>query len=373
MNKNDLKIYIQKKDEDFKNENKTEYQIPTYDPHTHYLEISRSKYFKGLTVLRHIIKMVSMMYWTHEQGAFNVDLFMMTPSVSSPMGPGSDSEAVLIKFGEQNTYLVDSSQFGFEPILLGGGIKKVFCYLPSMRGENYDKRHINQFYHCEAEIIGTMDDLIPQIEGYVTYLSEMLLSMPMILSLISKDAHRTKEILEKITTKGFFEKINFDEAIELLKENGFESLVNFTEHGADISNRGEIELMRIMGTELPIWIQYFDRDRVAFYQKPIPGNTNKTINSDLLFPPLVNNSFGGEIIGCGQRQDSYDEMMESIQRQGLHHENYEWYLNLRNQDNYQTTSGFGIGLERFITWILCHDDIKDAILYPRLKNIKSHP
>ena len=126
MNKHDLKTYIQKNDEDFKNEDKTEYQIPLYDPNTHYLEISRSKYFKGLTILRHVIKMASMAYWTHEQGAFNVDLFMMTPSVSSPMGPGSDSEAVLIKFGEQNTYLVDSSQFGFEPILLRGGIKKVF-------------------------------------------------------------------------------------------------------------------------------------------------------------------------------------------------------------------------------------------------------
>ena len=71
------------------------------------------------------------------------------------MGPGSDSEVIPIKFGKYNSFLVDSSQFGFEPLLLNK-LDKVYCYLPSMRGENPDKRHLNQFFHCEAEIKGTL-------------------------------------------------------------------------------------------------------------------------------------------------------------------------------------------------------------------------
>ena len=115
--------------------------------------------------------------------AKNVDLFMMTPSVSSPMGPGSDSEAIQIKFGNLNTNLVDSSQFGFEPLLLNG-FDKVYCYLPSMRGENPDKRHLNQFFHCEAEIKGTLNDLIPIIETYIKTLCETVLLMPNIIDKI---------------------------------------------------------------------------------------------------------------------------------------------------------------------------------------------
>ncbi|MCR4278536.1 MAG: hypothetical protein NUV81_01385, partial [bacterium] len=75
----------------------------------------------------------------------------------------------------------------------------------------------------------------------------------------------------------------------------------------------------------------------------------------------------------GQRQDNYQEMVDSLTRQNIYLEPYEWYMNLRKLPDYKTTSGFGLGIERFITWILCRDDIKDAILYPRLKDIETYP
>ncbi len=66
-------------------------------------------------------------------------------------------------------------------------------------------------------------------------------------------------------------------------------------------------------------------------------------------------------------------MRESLRRQNIKSKHYEWYINLRNLPNYKTTSGFGLGIERFITWALCRDDIKNVIVYPRLKNIKTYP
>ena len=92
--------------------------IPSYDPKTHVIELTRSPYYRALVVLRHHLRAVSDYYFTTIYGAKNLDLFMLTPSVSSPMGPGSDSEAIQIEFGNLRTYLVDSSQFGFEPLLL---------------------------------------------------------------------------------------------------------------------------------------------------------------------------------------------------------------------------------------------------------------
>ena len=104
-----------------------ELRPPEYDSNTYHLDITRNPYFDALILLRHYIKRTSDEYFSNIVGAKNVDLFMLTPSVSSPMGYGSDSEAVPIKFGNQLTYLVDSSQFGFEPLLFQGN-NKLYCY-----------------------------------------------------------------------------------------------------------------------------------------------------------------------------------------------------------------------------------------------------
>ena len=359
-------------DKKFENCDKEDFKLPKYNSKTHYIEITNSRYFEALSILRHAIKKSSDFYWAEIQSAINVDLFMMTPSISSPMGPGSDSEAVSIEFGRLSTYLVDSSQFGFEPIIMGG-INKVYCYLPSMRGENPDKRHLNQFYHCEVECRGELNQLKPQIEGYVKFLSKTLITMKNIVSLLSLDSDKTFKALESIVRQEKFLEIEFDDAIRILEENGFQECINITKYGKDINSKGEFELMNSLNTNLPVWVKNYDRDRVAFYQKPSPLNDDKVINADLIFPSLTENSFSGEIIGCGQRQDNYEEMVESLRRQGISSDTYEWYMNLRKLPNYSVTSGFGLGIERFITWSLCRDDIKDSILYPRLKNVLSHP
>lgn len=372
MNEDFLKESVRKSDANFFLVEKSFFELQKYDPATHYLELTQSGYFRALLALRNHIKSASDFYFSSKQGATNVDLFMMTPSISSPMGPGSDSETIPITFGELHTYLVDSSQFGFEPLLMNG-IDRVYCYLPSMRGEDPDKRHLNQFFHCEAEINGSLKELIPIIEGYVKSLCDTLTWMPNIVERISKNPEATRAMLSRTLTTPSFKQITFDDAIETLKKSDVLGLFTETEHGRDMSSGGEIELMRILGMNTPLWVTSYDRDRVAFYQKPDSGDLNKVINADLLFPPIIEGSFGGEVVGCGQRQDSAREIYESLRRQGISSEPYEWYINLRRLPMYSTTSGFGLGVERFITWILARDDIKDTIIYPRLKNVITYP
>jgi len=368
----DLRKQIKNDDVKFKDVNPRSFILPIYDPNTHYLELTRSGYFKALITLRHYIKVSSDYYFGVECGAKNIDLFMLTPSISSPMGPGSDSEPIPIKFGKYDSNLVDSSQFGFEPLLLNG-IDKVYCYLPSMRGEKPDKRHLNQFFHCEAEIKGGIEQLIPIIEGYIRVLAEDLLLMPNILEKLSLNHKKTVSSLNKILELKKFPEVTFDDAINALIESGNRNLVNFTEFGRDISSEGEIKLAEVFNFKSPFWVRNYDRDRVAFYQKPDLKNSEKVLNADLIFPPIIKGSFGGEIVGCGQRQDNVEEMLDSLSRQKISPEPYEWYINLRKLPNYQITSGFGLGIERFITWSLCRDDIKDAITYPRLKDVQTYP
>lgn len=361
---------IQKLDKSYENKDKADFKMPVYDGQTHYIEVAKSPYFQALSIFRHYIKRSSDIFWGEMQEAYNIDLFMITQSVSSPMGPGSDSKAIEIKFGESNAYLVDSSQFGFEPLLMNE-IKKVYCYLPSMRDENPNARHLNQFYHCEAEISGSLKDLKPQIEDYIRFLAKTIISMPNILNLLSNDAKVSIKKLNLLLKTEKFQEIEFDDAINLLKKSGSGNLVNETDFGRDITSEGEIELLKLLKIDCPIWVNHYDRDRVAFYQKPY--KKNKVINADLLFPPVIENSFGGEIVGSGQRQDKVNEIYESLSRQNLDSKPYEWYINLRKLKNYKSTSGFGLGIERFIAWVLCKNKIQDVILYPRIKNSISFP
>lgn len=341
---------------------------PLYNAESYVEDVVKDKYFAALAIVRHYVKLASDAYWS-EAGAFNMDLFMLTPSASSPMGPGSDSEVISIQFGKYHTNLTDSSQFGFEPLMFH--LDKAYCYLPSMRGENPDARHLNQFFHCEAEMVGTLDELLPSVEGYVRALAKTLVALTPIIELMSIDFSKTEQALQNIIHSKSFNKKTFEEVYPWLQENpSHHSVSNF---GRNITNSGEVALAQAVGDGLPMWLSNYDRDTVAFYQKPNPKNTDSVINADLIFAPIIEGGFGGEIVGSGQRQDNPEEIAESLERQEISAEPYEWYINLRKQPNYKITSGFGLGIERFIAWALGYSDIKDVIHYPRLKNVKTLP
>lgn len=349
--------------------------MPPYSPATYHRDISRSHYFDTLIVLRHFLQAMSHHYFGVEQGAKQVDLFMMTSTVSSPMGPGSDSEPIRISFGGLDTCLVDSSQFGFEPLLFQR-LEKVYCYLPSMRGEEPDHRHLNQFYHCEAEIVGELGTVMTMVEGYVQRLAHMLLAASPMIDRLSDHPDASRAAIEQLANSGALPRISFDDAVKLLCSlPAADAYVRVTPHGRDITSQGELELLRRLGYGmLPVWITHFDRDRVPFYQKPSGLNPNTVENADLLFPALVDGSFGGEVVGAGERQDSADEILKSLARQNdISPEPYAWYIDLRRQPGYRTTSGFGLGIERFIAWALAKPSIRDVSLYPRLKGVQTYP
>lgn len=345
---------------------------PDYDPKTHYLRVADSEYFHYISELRHKIHIATDEYWSSKQNATSIDLFMLTPSISSPMGPSSDSEAIPIHFGGLDTFLVDSAQFGLEPLLLNG-FEKVYCYLPSLRGEDFDNRHLNQFYHCEAEINGSLEELIPLIDEYVKHLLKMLLENDKLISLLSANYEVTKKAIYDSLAQQDFPRISFDDAVNLLEDNGKGNLIVYSDSGRSFSTSAEIELAVILDHKAPFWVYGYDRDTVPFYQKPDPKNSERVLNADLIFPPILKNAFGGEGVGCGQRQDSEPEMFTSLKRQGISGEAYEWYIHMRTLPQYKTTSGFGLGIERFMAWILGRDNIRDMILYPRLKGIKTLP
>ena len=58
-------------------------------------------------------------------------------------------------------------------------------------------------------------------------------------------------------------------------------MVTFTKFGRDLTSAGELKLAEVLEFDIPFWIKNYDRDRVAFYHKPMPNDLNKVLNADM--------------------------------------------------------------------------------------------
>ena len=75
----------------------------------------------------------------------------------------------------------------------------------------------------------------------------------------------------------------------------------------------------------------------------------------------------GRWVGGGEREDSLDNLVARIHEHKLPMEAFEWYLDLRRYGSVPH-SGFGMGIERTLTWICGIEHLRETIPFPRLLN-----
>ncbi|NMC44741.1 MAG: asparagine--tRNA ligase, partial [candidate division Zixibacteria bacterium] len=66
-----------------------------------------------------------------------------------------------------------------------------------------------------------------------------------------------------------------------------------------------------------------------------------------------------------QREDDYDKLLARIREEKLPEQAYGWYLDLRKYGSVPH-SGFGLGIERTVTWLAGIHHIREAIPFPRM-------
>jgi asparaginyl-tRNA synthetase len=98
----------------------------------------------------------------------------------------------------------------------------------------------------------------------------------------------------------------------------------------------------------------------AFYMKPDPEHPELALGVDVLAPEGY-----GEIIGGGERATDYDFLVDQIKKHNLPQEAFEWYLDLRRYGSVPH-GGFGMGIERVVSWICGLEHLREAIPYPRM-------
>ena len=75
----------------------------------------------------------------------------------------------------------------------------------------------------------------------------------------------------------------------------------------------------------------------------------------------------GEIVGGGQREESLVRLEAAIAEHNLPKEAFEWYLDLRRYGTFPH-AGFGLGIERTVSWICGLPHVRETIPFPRMLN-----
>jgi asparaginyl-tRNA synthetase len=322
-----------------------------------YLRALSDPWFRDLVALQDAITTATYDFFGGK-GMRTLHMPITTGSISSPMGLGSDSKPVSIDLFGVPTYLADSMQFMLE---YGCRLHQAGCYylMPSFRGEDPDETHLCQFYHSEAEIPGTLDDVIALVEGYLRSMTSAILdSCGEIISRRSDP----RRLLGLAQLGGSLPRVTVDEALRLLDGRSGMSRVN--DAGVRVLTRaGEQALIAKFGGF--VWLTHPTHLSVPFYQAFADPEGRTAAAADLLFGM-------GETVGSGQRHQTGDDLLLAFQRHGVDPEAYDWYLQMRNAYPMQT-SGFGLGVERYLCWLLDHKDIRDMQILPRVNGVEIIP
>ena len=283
----------------------------------------------------------------NEEGFIKVDPPILTANAAE-----DSTELFHTQYFDQEAFLSQSGQLYMEAAAMAFG--KVFSFGPTFRAEkSKTRRHLIEFWMIEPEMAFMDHEQSLEVqEKYVAYIVQSVLdNCDHALSVLERD----KELLKKYTELPY-PRISYDDAVNLLNENGFDDIT----WGDDFGSPHETFIATQY--DKPVFILNYPKAIKAFYMKPHPEREDVVLCADLIAPEGY-----GEIIGGSEREVDFDALQQRIKEFGLAEEDYAWYMDLRKYGSVPH-SGFGLGLERAVTWICGTEHIRESIPFPRLLN-----
>ena len=280
----------------------------------------------------------------NNQGFILADTPIFTPAACE----GTTTLFPVQYFENETAYLTQSGQLYNEANAMALG--KVYAFGPTFRAEkSKTRRHLTEFWMVEPEMAyADLNDVIALAEGLITSVVARVLD------------RRQKELktLERNTSKleavqAPFPRLHYDEAAKILLDKGLPFVA-----GGDFGGTDETVLSEQF--DRPVCVTHYPAAIKAFYMKPDPNEPDKALCVDVLAPEGY-----GEIIGGGQRLDDLDLLLQRIKEHELPQEAFEWYLDLRRYGSVPH-GGFGMGIERCVSWICGLEHVRETIPYPRM-------
>ncbi len=280
---------------------------------------------------------------------------LMDSPIFTPNACEGTSTLFATKYFEDMAYLTQSGQLYAEASAMALG--KVYCLGPTFRAEkSKTRRHLTEFWMVEPEAaFYDLDDVMQLAEDFLIYLAERCLERSRADLLILE---RDVAALE-MAASGPYPRISYDEAADLILESGDETF----KRGDDFGAPHETFLSERF--DKPVMVHTWPAEIKAFYMKRDPDKPNYVKGVDVIARGA------GEIIGGAQREDDLELLEQRIRDHDLPMEAFSWYLDLRRYGSVPH-GGFGLGIERALSWISGVSHVRETIPFPRMLD-RLHP
>jgi asparaginyl-tRNA synthetase len=259
-----------------------------------------------------------------------------------------------VQYFDEKAYLTQSGQLYNEATAAAFG--KVYCFGPTFRAEkSKTRRHLTEFWMVEPEVAyAELDDIMELAENFISYIVGRVLDKR---REELKHLERDTTALEKIAPP--FPRLEYDDIVKKLQHGHAEGkLESRFEWGGDLGSPDETYISSQF--DKPVMVHRYPAAVKAFYMEPDPKRPELALCVDMLAPEGY-----GEIIGGGQRASSLEFVQKRIKEHGLPEEAFDWYLDLRRYGSVPH-AGFGMGIERAVTWICGLDHLRETIPFPRM-------
>lgn len=308
-------------------------------------------------------------------------------NVTSPTGANHYPKGERKLYFPKPKFLTVSSQLHLEAFVHGH--QKVWTLSPTFRAEKSDTpRHLSEFWMLEAEIqIESLQDVMELVEDMIRALASDLQQSKIFDEIIS--VQRTDLAPLDIIRRRWsglltpsWPQITYSEVIRQLQSAVESKRVSF-EYKPSWSAGLQLEHERFIASEVghgcPVFVTNYPQHLRPFYM--LPSDTHDTDDGlatvecfDLLLPDVC------EVVGGSLREHRYQHLIDSMQTHDLqtshapesprpgHHNvdagNLDWYLDLRRFGSVPH-GGFGLGLDRLISYLTGVQNIQDVVPWPR--------
>ena len=330
----------------------------------------RTNTFSAVTRIRNEVSFAIHQFF-HERGFYWIHTPLITASDCEGAGelfrvttldpknpPLNDDGQVNFKddFFKQQSFLTVSGQLNVEAYCMA--MSKVYTFGPTFRAENSNtSRHLAEFWMVEPEIaFADLDDVAKLATDMLQYVCQRILTRCADdMQFFQEQVDNTCiERLQHMANAEFIS-IDYQEAIDILKtaKQDFQYPV---EYGLDLQSEHERYLTE-QHFKTPVIVKNYPAAIKSFYMRLNDDGTTVAA-MDILAPGI------GEIIGGSQREDRIELLEQRMQASGLKLETYQWYLDLRRYGSVPH-AGFGLGLERLLSYITGLGNVRDVIPFPR--------
>ncbi|HZB43937.1 MAG TPA: asparagine--tRNA ligase [Pyrinomonadaceae bacterium] len=287
---------------------------------------------------------------------FNRDGFILcdTPILTPAACEGTSTLFEVDYFDDEKAYLSQSGQLYNEATAAAFG--KVYCFGPTFRAEkSKTRRHLTEFWMVEPEMAyATLDDVMDLSERFLSHIAARVLEERQEeLKVLERDPAKLEGIVPP------FPRLQYDDAVKLLQEGHARGqLEQRFEWGGDFGAPDESYISSHY--DKPVMVHRYPAAVKAFYMARDPERDDLALGVDVLAPEGY-----GEVIGGGERATSLAFLEEQIAEHELPREAFEWYLDLRRYGSVPH-AGFGMGIERCVTWMCGTDHVRETIPFPRM-------